>query len=70
MAFRAWNRITIMDLYEHKASIMWETVRCEERRGEGYAAERFDRVGVELELGRLSQLSIEVAGIGFTNIPE
>ena len=40
-----------MDFYEHKASIMWETMRCEDCRGEGYAAKRFDRVGVELESG-------------------
>ena len=43
-----------MDLYEHKASIMWETMRCEDCRGERYAAKRFDRVGVELELGRVN----------------
>lgn len=59
-----------MDPDEHKASIMWETVRCKDCRGEGYATERFDRVGVELEIGRVGQLLIEVAGIGFTNLPE
>ena len=69
MALRAWNGITAMDLYEHKASIMWETMRCEDRRGEGYAAKRFDRVGVELESGRVSQLSTDVAEVGFKNIP-
>ncbi len=57
-----------MDLYEHKATIMWETMGCEVCRDEGYAAERFDWVGVQLELGKVSQL--EVAGSGFTNIPE
>lgn len=59
-----------MDFYEHKASIMRETMRCEDCRGEGYAAKRFDRVGVELESGRVSQLSAEVAAIGLTNILE
>ena len=58
-----------MDPYEHEASIVWETMRCEDCRGEGYAAKRFDRVGVELESGRVSQFSTEVAGTGFTNIP-
>lgn len=68
MAFRAWDGTTVVDLYEHKATIMWETMGCEVCRDEGYAAERFDWVGVQLELGKVSQL--EVAGSGFTNIPE
>ena len=68
MAFRARDRITVVDLYEHKAAIMWEAMGCEDYRAEGHAAEGFDGVGVELELGNVSQL--EDAGIGFTSIPE
>ena len=68
MAFRAWDGITVVDLYEHKAAIMWETMGCEDCGVEGYAAEGFDGVRVELELGNISQL--EVAGIGFMSIPE
>ena len=41
-----------MDLYEHKPAIMWETMGCEDCRVEGYTAEGFDGVGVELRIGQ------------------
>ena len=68
MAFRAWDGIIVVDLYEHEAAIMWETMGCEDCRDEGDAAERFDGIGVELELGKVSRL--QVTGSGITNIPE
>ena len=45
-----------MDLDEHKSAIMWEAMGCENCRFERYAAEGFDRVGVELELSNVSQV--------------
>lgn len=40
---------------KHEATVVWDTLRCEERRGDRDAAEGFDGVEVKLHIGQLEK---------------